>query len=104
MSNVFRVRQSLAEGKSIYDIPLRVVYYARVSTESDEQKNSLENQNTYYGNMIRANANWSFCGGYSDEGISGTSVKKRKMFMKMASDAENNMFDLIITKEISRFS
>ena len=58
-------------------MPLRVVYYARVSTDKDDQLNSLENQQNYFEEMITENKNWVFCGGYIDEGISGTAVKNR---------------------------
>ena len=90
--------------RSIYDLPLRVTFYARVSSEKDEQLNSLENQVSYYENMIKENANWTFVPGYVDEGISGISVKKREDFNRMIQDAERGLFDLIITKEISRFA
>ena len=90
--------------KSIYEIPLRVTYYARVSSDSDEQLNSLDNQVDYYENMIKQNKKWSFVGGYVDEGISGISTKKRRRFNEMIADAKEDKFDLIITKEISRFA
>jgi len=98
------VQQQLNAGKSIYDLPLRVAYYARVSTERDQQLNSLENQVSYYENFIRNNANWHFAGGYVDEGISGTSTLKRENFLRMIKDAEAGSFDLIVTKEISGFA
>lgn len=94
----------LASGRSIFDLKLSVAYYARVSTEKDEQLNSLDNQKRYYEDFIRANPNWTFAGGYVDEGITGTSVAKREQFLKMISDAKSGDFDLIITKEISRFA
>ena len=90
--------------KSIYDIPLRVTYYARVSSDSDEQLNSLGNQITYYEDFIRKNAVWTFVPGYIDEGISGISTRKRENFNRMIDDAGRGLFDLIITKEISRFA
>lgn len=98
------IQQQLSAGRSIYDLPLRVAYYARVSTERDQQLNSLENQITYYKDFIRNNANWKFAGGYVDEGISGTSTLKRENFLRMIDDAEAGHFDLIVTKEISRFA
>ena len=98
------VQQQLNAGKSIYDLPLRVVYYARVSTEREQQLNSLENQVTYFESFIRNNVNWKFIGGYIDEGISGTSTLKRENFLRMIEDAEAGCFDLIVTKEISRFA
>ena len=102
--DLLKVRRLLDVGKSIFDIQLNVVYYARVSTDRDEQLNSLENQTSYYENLIRSNKNWTFTGGYIDEGISGTSVNKREEFLRMIEDGMNEKFDLIITKEISRFS
>ena len=90
--------------KSIYDIPLRVTYYARVSSESDEQLNSLGNQITYYEDLIKRNRNWTFVPGYIDEGLSGISTKKRENFNRMIEDAAEDKFDLVITKEISRFA
>ena len=97
------VRQQLRT-KSLYDIPLRVTYYARVSSESDEQRNSLENQIRYYEDLIRKNNAWTFVPGYIDEGLSGISTKHRENFNRMVDDAQFDKFDLIITKEISRFA
>lgn len=102
--DLLKARRLLDTGKSIFDIELRVVYYARVSTDRDEQLNSLENQTGYYENLIKTNKNWTFSGGYIDEGISGTSVNKREEFLRMIDDGMEEKFDLIITKEISRFS
>ncbi len=102
--NLLKTRRLLETGKTIFDLQLRVVYYARVSTDRDEQLNSLENQTNYYENLIRSNPNWIFTGGYIDEGISGTSVNKREEFLRMIEDGVSEKFDLIITKEISRFS
>lgn len=91
-------------GKTIFDLQLKVTYYARVSTEKEEQINSLENQVAFFEEYIRKNTNWIFIKGYIDEGISGTTSLKRENFMKMIEDAKNKKFDLIITKEVSRFS
>lgn len=96
--------RALLRTKSIYDIPLRVTYYARVSSESDEQLNSLDNQIAYYEDLIRRNRAWTYVPGYIDEGLSGISTKKRKHFNEMIADAKEGAFDLIITKEISRFA
>ena len=96
--------RSWLKTKSIYDIPLRVTYYARVSSESDEQLNSLGNQITYYEDLIKRNQAWTFVPGYIDEGLSGISTKKRENFNRMVDDAAEDKFDLIITKEISRFA
>ena len=102
--NVHRIRTEMRMGKSIYDLPLRVTFYARVSTDKDEQLNSLENQVQYYTEFIQSKPNWTYCAGYIDEGISGTSTKKRDSFNRMIADAKAGRFDFIITKEISRFS
>ena len=101
--DIHSVRQML-RSKSIYDIPLRVTYYARVSSESDEQLNSLGNQISYYEDYIKKNLAWTFVPGYIDEGLSGISTKKRENFNRMVEDAAEDRFDLIITKEISRFA
>lgn len=101
--DVHTVRQQMRT-KSIYDIPLRVTFYARVSSEKDEQLNSLDNQISYYRNFIKKNANWEFVDGYIDEGLSGMSTKKRENFHNMVNDAKDGLFDLVITKEITRFA
>ena len=72
--------RALLHTRSIYDIPLRVTYYARVSSESDDQLNSLGNQIAYYEDLIKRNQNWTFVPGYIDEGLSGISTKKRENF------------------------
>lgn len=101
--DVHSVRQMMRT-KTIYDIPLRVTFYARVSSEKDEQLNSLDNQISYYRNFIKKNSNWEFVEGYIDEGLSGMSTKKRENFHNMISDAKAGLFDLVITKEITRFA
>ena len=102
--NVLRIRSEMRNGKTIFDLPLRVTFYARVSTDKDEQLNSLENQVQYYTELIQSKPNWTYIEGYIDEGISGTSTKKRDSFLQMIEDAKAGRFDFIITKEISRFS
>ena len=99
-----KVRQEMYQGRSIFDLPLRVTFYARVSTEKFEQVSSLENQIQYYTDFIQRNSNWQYVEGYVDEGISGTSTKNRDSFLRMIADAKKGLFDFIITKEISRFS
>ena len=101
--DILSIRQQL-KIKSLYDIPLRVTFYARVSSESDEQLNSLGNQIQYYETMIRKNTAWTFVPGYIDEGLSGISTKHRENFNRMIDDASADQFDLILTKEISRFA
>ena len=101
---VRKIRAEMRNGRPFYDMPLRVTFYARVSTDQDEQINSLENQVQYYTELIQSKPNWKFVPGYVDEGISGGSTKKRDNFNRMIRDAKAGMFDFIITKEISRFS
>lgn len=101
---VRKIRTELRMGRSIFDLPLRVTFYARVSTDQDEQLNSLENQVKHYTELIQSKKNWKFVPGYVDEGISGTSTKNRDDFNRMIRDARAGLFDFIITKEISRFS
>ena len=102
--DVRKVRMEMRMGRSFYDLPLRVTFYARVSTDMDAQLNSLENQIQYYTEFIQSKPNWVFVPGYVDEGISGGSTKKRDDFNRMIRDAKAGLFDFIITKEISRFS
>lgn len=101
--DIHEVRQALKQ-KTIYEVPLRVTYYARVSSESDEQLNSLSNQIQYYEDFIRKNEAWTFVPGYIDEGLSGISTKRRENFNRMIDEAAEDKFDLVITKEISRFA
>ena len=101
--DILTVRQLLRQ-KTIYEIPMRVTFYARVSTDSDEQLNSLENQVNYYQEMIGKNTAWTYVPGYIDEGLSGISTRKRENFHRMVEDAKRGLFDLILTKEISRFA
>ena len=85
--DILNIRAEL-KTRSIYEIPLRVTYYARVSSESDEQLNSLDNQIAYYEDFIKKNSAWTFVPGYIDEGLSGISTKKRVRFNEMIADAK----------------
>lgn len=102
--DLYHIRKELNSGKTIFDMPLRVTYYARVSTDKDEQLHSLSAQVRYFSDYIKKMPNWTFVQGYVDEGLSGTSVKKRENFLRMIADAREGKFDFIVTKEISRFS
>ena len=102
--DLYEIRAALHAGKTIHELPLRVTYYARVSTDKDEQLHSLSAQVSYYEGYIREHPQWTFVEGYVDEGLSGTSVKKREQFLQMIRDAHAGVFDFIVTKEISRFS
>ena len=101
--NIHKIREEMRK-KAIYDIPMRVTFYARVSSEKDEQLNSLDNQISYYTDYIKKNKNWEYVPGYIDEGLSGMSTAKRENFHHMINDAAAGKFDLIITKEITRFA
>lgn len=82
----------------------KVAAYCRVSTDRDDQANSFESQQRYFRQYIENNPDWELYGIFADEGISGTNTKKRKEFQRMIACAENGDFDLIITKEVSRFA
>ena len=82
----------------------RVAAYARVSTGSDEQFTSFEAQVDYYTNFINKNPEWEMVKVYTDEGITGTSTRKREGFNNMINDALNGQIDLIVTKSVSRFA
>ena len=82
----------------------RVVAYCRVSTDKEDQINSLVSQKKFFEEYINDQPVWEYSGMYVDEGISGTSTKKRAGFNQMMKDAELGLFDLIIIKEISRFA
>lgn len=82
----------------------RVCAYARVSTDSEEQVTSYTAQVDYYTNLIKQKPNWVYVDTFADEGISGTSTKKRDGFNRMIKDALDGKIDLIITKSISRFA
>ena len=102
--DLYTVRKQLNMGMPLTSIKLRVTDYARVSTDHLEQKKSLQNQVEHFEQYIKENPNWTYAGGYVDDGITGTSDVKRDNFMKMIEDARSGKFDLIVTKEISRFS
>ena len=81
-----------------------VAIYARVSTEHEAQISALENQVQYYDDLFQYHPEWTLYKKYIDEGITGTSVHKRQSFLEMMEDAKNGAFDLIVTREVSRFA
>lgn len=83
---------------------LRVAAYCRVSTDDEEQLSSYEAQRTYYTDMIMNNKDWTMAGIFADEGITGTSARKRPEFLKMIRLCKQKKIDIILTKSISRFS
>ena len=86
------------------DGKMRVAAYCRVSTDSEEQLNSYEAQKSYYTQKIQDSPDWEMAGIYADEGITGTSLKKRTEFKKMITACKRGHIDLIITKSLSRFA
>ena len=85
-------------------IKRRIVIYARVSTEHEAQLYALDNQIDWYKSILNDHPEWTLVEQYIDEGITGTSAKKRPKFMKMIRDAKKHRFDMIITREVSRFA
>ena len=90
---------SMKGGKTI-----RVAAYCRVSTDEEEQLHSFGNQVEYYTNYIKNKPEYELVKVYGDEGISGTSLKKREQFKQMIEDCKAGKIDLVITKSISRFA
>ena len=83
---------------------LRVAAYCRVSTDEEEQLTSYAAQQTYYTDKIMANKNWTMAGIFADEGITGTSARKRPEFLRMIRLCKQKKIDIILTKSISRFA
>ena len=83
---------------------IMVASYCRVSTDKEDQVNSFDAQQRYFRQYIERQPDWELYRVYADEGISGTSTKKRVQFNHMVSDARMGKFQLILTKEVSRFS
>ncbi len=96
--------ETLNQERKIQHIKKKVAAYCRVSTDNEDQANSFESQQRYFRQYIERNPDWELYEIFADEGISGTNTKKRKEFNRMIACAKNGDFDLIITKEISRFA
>ena len=94
------VKEDLKAEKKTY----RTCAYCRVSTDSDEQMSSFELQNEHFRNLAGRHPNWELTRIFADEGISGTSLKKREQFNLMIEACVNGEFDLIVTKSVSRFA
>lgn len=108
-SNVTVIQPSVVEERKTYDVihettAKRVCAYCRVSTDSEEQKNSYNSQCIYYTDYIKNHPGWEFAGIYADEGITGTSMRKREKFRLMIQDALDGKFDMILCKSIARFA
>ena len=91
------------ERKTIFDLDIRVTFYARVSTTREEQENSIENQITFFTDMIKQNPHWTYVEGYVDR-VRGEAAENRANFMRMIEDGKAGVFDLVLTKEVSRFA
>ena len=96
--------ERLNQERKMVDMKRKVAAYCRVSTDNEDQANSFESQQRYFKQYIERNPDWELYEVFADEGISGTNTKKRKEFNRMIACAKNGDFDLIITKEISRFA
>lgn len=82
----------------------RVAAYARVSMESERLLHSLSAQVSYYNELIQKNPAWEFAGVYADSGVSGTGTARRAEFLRLLSDCENGLIDIVLVKSISRFA
>lgn len=96
--------ERMNQERKIVDVRKRVAAYCRVSTDHEDQANSFESQQRYFRQYIERNPDWELYEIFADEGISGTNTKKRNEFKRMIACAKEGDFDLIITKEISRFA
>ena len=83
---------------------LRVAAYARVSSDSADQLNSMSTQVDYYTHLIQDNPQWEFAGVYADEGISGTGTRKREQFNRLMEDCRIGLIDRVLVKSASRFA
>ena len=102
-NQIYQVVKALNNGTPIESINLRAVDYVRVSTVSEDQRKSFQNQIDTYEKMIQMNSHWTYVKTYADRGISGTTAN-RDEFQSMISDAENGLFDLIVVKDVARFA
>ena len=86
------------------DDPVKVVFYGRVSTSHEAQMDAMENQILWYESVLKDHPNWQKVDAYWDKGISGTVAENRPGFMKMINDAKAKRFELVVTRETSRFA
>ena len=97
--NPFEALQSLDKKRK-----RRIAFYGRVSTEHESQLDALQNQMQWYDDQLEQNKNWNLYKKYIDRGITGTQARKRPAFLQMIKDAKEGKFDLIVTREVSRFA
>lgn len=96
--------ERMNQERQFLQVKKRVAAYCRVSTDNEDQANSFESQQRYFRQYIQYHPDWELFDIFADEGLSGTTTKKRKAFNRMIACAKNGELDLIITKEISRFA
>ncbi len=101
---VIKPKTQVFEGEQPVPQLIRVAGYARVSTGRPEQKTSFESQQKQYHNLVARHPDWIDVGLYADEGITGTSIRKRKNFIRMINDCREGKIDKIIVKSVSRFA
>ncbi len=101
---MFMIGDSMLEHHRAEGVKKRVAAYCRVSTDRDDQANSFASQQKYFQQYIERTPEWELYRVFADEGISGTSTKNRRGFKLMIAEAKEGRFDLVITKEISRFA
>ncbi len=104
MDNLARRQIVIPASRQPENITLRVAAYCRVSTDSEDQLNSFAAQNRHYTDFIAGMPNWQLVDIYADEGITGTSAKKRPDFQRLLTDCRNGLVDKILVKSISRFA
>ena len=102
MKNTYKIKKK--GGHLMNNSRRTVAIYARVSTEHEAQLSAFDNQIQHYENLLALHPEWDLYKIYSDEGVTGTSIRKRKGFLQMLDDAAAGKFDLIVTREISRFA
>lgn len=100
MANIRRIEPVLPRLKA----RKRVAAYARVSMETEQLHHSLSAQVSHYSSLIQSNPEWEYAGVYADEGITGTSTKKRDEFNRLMKDCDAGKIDLVLVKSISRFA
>ncbi len=103
MQGVVRIEPARVSATAV-PLKTRVAAYCRVSTDNDAQLDSLENQIEDFQMRLSKHTDWELVKIYADEGISGTSAKKRPQFMEMMDACKEGKIDRIITKSISRFA
>ncbi len=96
--------ERLMEERKVTNRKKRVAAYCRVSTDHEDQENSFESQQRYFRHFIEHHNDWELYQIFADEGLSGTTTKKRKEFNRMVECALHDEFDLILTKEVTRFA